>query len=207
MSNPSSQNAPIKIAIVLGSSRAQCLGERVARFVLSRSTNVPDAEFALLDLADYALPFFDEAIPPWNNRDRRTTPSVQRWLDDVARADGYVYVVPEYNYAVPAVVKNALDLLGHEAEGKPASIVSYSDTDHGGNIAGHELRLTLNKLGMFPMPKSVPLAHADRLLDPDGNLVDGSDFGRKLAQFLPWSFAELVRYASALRSLRLPTDV
>jgi NAD(P)H-dependent FMN reductase len=100
------------------------------------------------------------------------------------------------------VVKNALDLLGHEADGKPASIVSYSDTQMGGTIAGHELRLTLSKLGMLPLPRSLPLAHADQLLGPDGTLAAGTDYGRKVAKFVPWSLRELVRYAAALRPLR-----
>lgn len=43
-------------------------------------------------------------------------------------------------------------------------------------VAGHELRLTLNRSGMLPLPKSLPLAHADQLLDPDGVLASDSDF-------------------------------
>ena len=192
----------IKIGVILGSTRVPRLGERVCRFVLDRAAEVPGAEFTVFDLASYQLPFFDEAIAPWNNPARHPIPAVARWLADMASVDGYVFIVPEYNYAVPAVVKNALDFLGHEADGKPASILSYSDTDHGGSIAGHELRLTINKLGMFPMPKSVPLAHADTLLTSDGALADDSDFGIKVAKFLPWSLTELVRYAAALRPLR-----
>lgn len=194
--------ATVKIGVVLGSSRAQRLGERVCRFVIAQSAGVPGAVFAVLDLAAYQLPFFDEAIPPWNNPARRPAPEVARWLEDMASADGYLFIVPEYNYAVPAVVKNALDFLGHEADGKPASVLSYSDTPHGGSIAGHELRLTLSKLGMLPLPKSLPLAHADQLLDPDGTLVSDSDFARRTARFLPWSLRELTRYAAALRPLR-----
>jgi NAD(P)H-dependent FMN reductase len=120
----------------------------------------------------------------------------------MASADGYLFVVPECNYAVPAMVKNSLDFLGHEAEGKPAAILSYSGTDHGGNIAGHELRPCLSKLGMLPLPRSLPLAHADEILGPDGAMVAESDFARKVAQFMPWSRRELVRYAAALRPLR-----
>jgi chromate reductase, NAD(P)H dehydrogenase (quinone) len=197
----------MKIGIVLGSSRAQRLGERVCRFVITCTAQIPGAEFALFDLAAYKLPFFDEAIPPLNNPARQPDANVQHWLDDMASADGYLFIVPEYNYAVPAVVKNALDFLGHEADGKPASVLSYSDTSHGGNIAGHELRLVLNKLGMLPLPKSLPLAHADQLLDPDGTLAADSGFGQKAAQFLPWSLRELVRYAAALRPLRQDTTL
>lgn len=194
----------MKIAIVLGSSRSPRLGDRVCAYVLAKAVQLQGAEFTVLDLAGYGLPFFDEPLAPWSSRDRSPSPAAQRWLDDISAADGYLFLTPEYNYAVPAVLKNALDFLGHEADGKPASILSYSDTMHGGNIAGHELRLTLNKLGMLPLPKSLPLAFADRLLDESGRLTEQSDLAAKVDNFLPWSLAELVRYAAVLQTLREP---
>jgi NAD(P)H-dependent FMN reductase len=87
----------MKIGIVLGSSRAERLGERACPFVMACADRMPEAEFALFDLAAYKLPFFDEAIPPWNNPARQAEPNVQCWLDDMAWADGYLFVVPEYN--------------------------------------------------------------------------------------------------------------
>jgi NAD(P)H-dependent FMN reductase len=191
-----------RIGVVLGSSRGHRLGERVIRWVLTRAKEVPDADFALFDLACYQLPFFDEAIAPWDNPDRRPAPNVARWLEDMASADGYLFVVPEYNLAVPAVVKNALDLLAHEADAKPASILTYSDTFNGGVTAGHEFRLVVSKLGMLPLPMTLPLAHAEQLLDPDGSLVAESGFARVVAQILPYLLRELVHYAAALRPLR-----
>jgi NAD(P)H-dependent FMN reductase len=194
--------AGIKIGVVLGSSRGQRLGERVTRWVLTSAREVPEADFALFDLASYRLPFFDEALAPWDNPDRHPEPNVARWLEDMASADGYLFVVPEYNLAVPAVVKNALDLLGHEADAKPASILSYTDTSYGGIIAGRELRLMVSKLGMLPLPKTIPLAHAERLLDPDGGLVAESRYATVVARYLPYMLRELARYAAALRPLR-----
>lgn len=174
-------NDEVQIGIVLGSSRTGRLGDRVSQFVLRNAREVPDARFAVLDLAGYQLPFFDEPEAPLSCRDRIPCAAARRWLDDVAACDGDLFLTPEYNYAVPAVLKNALDYLAHEADGKAASILSYSDTTHGGNIAGHELRLTVNKLGMFPMPKSLPLAHADTLLDVDGVLTEQTPW----AAFVP----------------------
>jgi NAD(P)H-dependent FMN reductase len=191
-----------RIGVVLGSSRERRLGERVIRWVLTSAKEVPHADFALFDLASYQLPFFDEAVAPWDNPDRHPAPNVARWLRDMASADGYLFAVPEYNLAVPAVVKNALDLLAHEADAKPASILSYSDTFNGGVTAGHELRLVVNKLGMLPLPKTIPLAHAEQLLDPDGSLVAESRFAKVVAQLLPYLLRELVHYAAALRPLR-----
>jgi NAD(P)H-dependent FMN reductase len=188
--------------VVLGSSRGQRLGERVIRWVLTGAKEVPEADFALFDLACYQLPFFDEAVAPWDNPDRHPAPNVARWLEDMASADGYLFVVPEYNLAVPAVVKNALDLLAHEADAKPASILTYSDTFNGGVTAGHEFRLVVNKLGMLPLPMTVPLPHAEQLLDPDGSLVAEARFAKVVTQVLPYLLRELVHYAAALRPLR-----
>jgi NAD(P)H-dependent FMN reductase len=194
----------MNIAVVLGSSRRNRLGERVAAYVMTKAAGVPGADFSLLDLADYDLPFFDEELAPWSNPARSPAPAAARWLAGMAEADGYLFLTPEYNYAVPAVLKNALDFLGHEADGKPAAVLSYSDTRHGGNIAGHELRLTLSKLGMLPLPRSLPLAHADRLLDESGRLAEDSDWAAKVDQFVPYALAELARYAAALRVARDP---
>jgi NAD(P)H-dependent FMN reductase len=194
----------VAIGVVLGSCRQPRLGDRVCKFVLTKAQEVPGARLTVLDLASYGLPFFDEEIPPLNNRDRVPAEPVRRWLDDMAAADGYLFITPEYNYAVPAVLKNALDFLAREADGKPASILSYSDTMHGGNIAGHELRLTVNKLGMFPMPKSLPLANAHLMLGEDGTLVEQSPFAARVAAFIPWSVTELARYAALLRQARVP---
>jgi len=194
----------VGIGVVLGSNRPQRLGDRVGKFVLSRAAQVPGTRFTVLDLAGYGLPFFDEPVAPRNNRDRSPSGPVRRWLDDMAAADGYLFVTPEYNYAIPAVLKNALDFLAREGEAKPASILSYSDTPHGGNIAGHELRLTLNKLGMFPMPKSLPLSHADRLLDEAGALTEESPWAAKVSAFMSASLSELSRYAALLRQARTP---
>jgi len=199
MTNPT---PTIKIGVVLGSSREQRLGERVVRWVLSSAKEVSEASFVLFDLASYQLPFFDEALAPWDNPDRHPAPNVARWLHDVASADGYLFVVPEYNLAAPAVVKNALDLLAHEADSKPASILTYSDTFNGGVTAGHELRLVVNKLGMLPLPRTIPLPHAEQMLDPDGSVVAESRFAQILVQMLPYLLRELARYAAALRPVR-----
>jgi NAD(P)H-dependent FMN reductase len=192
----------MKIGIILGSTRGERLGTRVVRYVVDKAAGVPGAEFSVLDLADYELPFFAEPVPPLDNYDRQVPANVRRWLDDVASADGYVFVVPEYNFEVPAPAKNALDMLAHEAEGKPVLIQSYSDTSYGGIIAGHLFRLPLSKLGMFPMPKSLPMPHAEQLFDESGTLVADSEWARIIDRFVPWALAELVRYASALAPLR-----
>jgi NAD(P)H-dependent FMN reductase len=192
----------MKIGIILGSTRGERLGTRVVRYVLDKAAGVSGAEFIVLDLAGYDLPFFAEPVAPLDNPDRQVPPNVRRWLDDVASVDGYVFVVPEYNFEVPAAAKNALDFLAHEAEGKPVLILSYSDTSYGGIIAGHVFRLPLSKLGMFPLPKSLPMPHAELLFDENGTLVSDTEWARIIDRFIPWALTELSRYAAALAPLR-----
>lgn len=192
----------MKIGIILGSTRAERLGTRVVAFTAAKAAGVAGAEFTVMDLADYDLPFCYEPVAPIDNHERQVPPNERRWLDDMAAADGYVWVVPEYNFEVPAAAKNALDLLAHEAEGKPAMIQSYSDTSYGGIVAGNQFRLPLSKLGMFPMPKAVPLPHAEKLFDENGTLVEDSEWARIIDRYMPWALGELVRYAAALAPLR-----
>lgn len=53
------------------------------------------------------------------------------------------------------------------------------------------------------MPRSIPLAHADRLLNESGEVVEKSGEASKCARYVPRSLNELVRYAVALKELRL----
>lgn len=191
----------MRIKVILGSTRPGRLGDRVCRFVLREAAHLDDAEFTLLDLADHPMPFFDEPVAPLADHDRRPSAPVRAWLEAVAAADAYLFVTPEYNHAPPAVLKNALDFLATEAFGKPASIVSYSTTAHGGALAGQSLRLSLSKAGMLPLPRSLALAHADRLLDPAGELVERSGWARRVAEFVPAALRDLVDHSRALKTL------
>jgi hypothetical protein len=54
----------IKIAIVTGSTRPGRNNEAVARWVYEIAKSRSDAEFELVDIADYNLPLLDEPVPP-----------------------------------------------------------------------------------------------------------------------------------------------
>lgn len=195
----------MRIEVILGSTRPGRLGDRVCRFVMGKAALVDRAEFTVLDLADHPMPFFDEPLAPLADHDRRPSAPVRAWLEAMAAADAYVFLTPEYNHAPPAVLKNALDFLATEAVGKPATIVSYSTSAHGGVLAGQHLRLSLSKAGMLPLPRSLSLAHAHRLLDPTGELAERSDWARRVAEFVPASLRDLVEHTRALKTIKVAT--
>ena len=54
----------IKIGIILGSIREVRRGGRVAKWLMPQLSQFKNANFDLLDLKDYPLPFFNESNSP-----------------------------------------------------------------------------------------------------------------------------------------------
>jgi NAD(P)H-dependent FMN reductase len=50
---------------------------------------------------------------------------IDAWSQKIAEYDGFVFVIPQYNWSVPGVLRLELDHLFYEWVGKPIAIVSY----------------------------------------------------------------------------------
>lgn len=140
-----------KIAIVIGSTREGRQTDRLAKWVSEEMGKL--AEVETLDLRDYPMPFFDEAISPRYNPDRTPAPEVKKWLDKIAEFDGYVLVTPEYNRSTTAVLKNALDVLDYQMDGKPVALVAHGSA--GGAQAVGNLRNALPGVGAVSIPQAL----------------------------------------------------
>jgi NAD(P)H-dependent FMN reductase len=96
-----------RIAIVIGSTRPGRYADKAAVWMLKQAQARDDIEAELLDLLNHPLPFFDEKGPlisvPSENAE------ALRWQKTLARYDGFVFVVAEYNHSITGVLKNALD--------------------------------------------------------------------------------------------------
>src|SRR5688500_8279607 len=132
----------LKIGIILGSTRPGRNGEAVAKWVLEQTKKRNDAEFELVDIADYNLPLLDEPVPP--SMGKYSKEHTKRWSAKVASLDAYVFVSPEYNHATSGALKNALDFLYGEWNNKAAGFVSYGSA--GGVRAVENLRLIAAEL-------------------------------------------------------------
>ncbi len=133
---------PLRVGIILGSTRPGRLGESVAKWVLERAHARPDAEFELVDLKDYPLPHLDEPWPA--SAGRYAHDHTKEWAKKIASFDGFVFVTPEYNHSTSGVLKNAIDYLSAEWANKSAGFVSYGAS--GGVRAVEQLRLVLGEL-------------------------------------------------------------
>jgi len=132
----------LKIAIVTGSTRPGRHNEAVARWVHGLTKGRKDAEFELVDIAEYELPLLDEPLPP--SLGRHTHEHTKRWAAKIGAFDGYVFVTPEYNHGTSAALKNAIDYLYREWNNKAAGFVSYGGV--GGARAVEHLRLVMGEL-------------------------------------------------------------
>lgn len=130
-----------RIGIILGSTRPGRNGEAVARWVHERSEG-RDAEYEVIDLADFPLPHLDEALPP--SFGAYANPHTKEWAKKIAQFDGYIFVTPEYNHSVSGVLKNAIDYLYAEWNNKAAAFVSYGTV--GGARAIEHLRAICSEL-------------------------------------------------------------
>ena len=119
-----------KIGIITGSVREGRVNLQVAEWVkeLADKLNIDDAEFEIVDIKDYELPLFNEAMPPAMANKQYTSEDINRWSQKVDSLDGFIFITPEYNKSTSTVLKSQIDYLGPEFGNKPAGIVGYGST-------------------------------------------------------------------------------
>ena len=162
----------LELQIVVGSTRPGRAADRFLPWLRDRAERHGRFSVRWLDLRDWDLPFFGEPTEDMV-AGRFSTPTVQRWNEVVAGGDAYLFVFPEYNHSVPAVLKNAFDhALGARLRNKPAAFVAYS----GGPIAGaraveHMVGITVER-EMAPLRNAVLIGGVGRAFDDDGRPAD-----------------------------------
>jgi|SRR5580692_11337668 NAD(P)H-dependent FMN reductase len=164
------------IAVIVGSTRQGRFAEKPARWILERVRQRNNVEARLLDLRDYPMPFFDEvATPATPGRAPYANEVVKRWTAEIAAADGFVFVTPEYNHGPPAVLKNALDWVYPEWNRKAAAFVSYGSAM--GARAIQQLRQNAIELQLAPIRSSVHIPVATLMAH-----FQGGDVAKGLAE-------------------------
>lgn len=190
----------MKIQVILGSTRPTRITERLAKWAALEAEKIEGVEVELVDLADYPMPFLDEAISPRYNPNRTPNKPAQRFLAKLAEADGYVIATAEYNHSIPGVLKNALDYIDFQIAKKPVAIFSHGTV--GGARAAEQLKLILLEAGSAVVPKALAIHGASELLDADGHYVGDTSnpYGPdKLAQTV---LQDLVWWTHALNAAR-----
>ncbi|MCO8165086.1 NAD(P)H-dependent oxidoreductase [Pseudomonas sp. 21LCFQ010] len=128
-----------RIAVLVGSLRKESINRKIA---LALAGLAPSSlELKIVEIGD--LPLYNEDIDGANPPAAYT-----RFRDELAAADGLLFVTPEYNRSVPGALKNAIDVGSRpygqsKMSGKPGAVISASPGAIGGFGANHHLRQSL----------------------------------------------------------------
>jgi NAD(P)H-dependent FMN reductase len=147
----------LNIKVILGSTREGRFSDKAGAWVLAELAKDPNIQAEILDLRDYPMPFFSEAMTPGYKSAPYSEPNVVKWTAKIAEADAYIIVAPEYNHGYTAVLKNALDWVYQEWNNKPVAFVSYGSV--GGGRVVEQLRQVAVELQMAPIRNAVHMTY------------------------------------------------
>jgi NAD(P)H-dependent FMN reductase len=182
--------------VVIASTRPGRSGRAIGEWFRDRAVAGGDFDVELIDLAEVALPFFDEPHHP--RLKQYVNAHTKEWSATVERGDAFVFVTPEYNHSFNAVLKNALDYLHHEWHHKAVGFVSYGGVS-GGTRAVAGLRLVVGTLKMVPVVEAVNIPFHPQVIGEDGQ-VRPNDVMTGAADVM---LTELAKLTGALRPMRL----
>jgi NAD(P)H-dependent FMN reductase len=151
-----STNRP-RVLVLICSNRPGALGPAIGQWLIdaitARATRL-DVELVPVSLGSLGLPFLDEEEHPSSSVYRHE--HTRRWSAIADAADGFIAVTPEYNYGMPATLKNALDYLSAEWAWKPIGFVSYGHTSAGTRAVQHAKQV-VTTLRMVPSGATVAI--------------------------------------------------
>lgn len=144
-----------RIGIIIGSTRPDRVAEQVAKWVYDIAVKRGDAEYEIVDIADYDLPVYDEPVPPSMSQEYAHE-HTRRWSQKIDSLDGFVFCTPEYNRATSGALKNAIDFLYKEWNNKAAGFVGWGSFL--GARAVENLRLIMGELQVADVRAQVGLS-------------------------------------------------
>lgn len=180
----------MKIYIVIGSVREGRTAIKVAKWVQStfESYGFNTVQAELVDLKEWDLAIFAGANPPLTGI--YDQPKQQAWADHIAQGDAFIFISPEYNHGYGPALKNALDYLGKEWQGKPAAYVSYGGSN--GSRSIDQIRQVATQLGLVDTNATVEIR--DIFARNRGESFEGNEFDNTA---LKSAVDKIIQYVSA----------
>lgn len=156
------------IAIISSSVREGRKSHNVALYFQSYLQENKIATTEILDLKAYHFPIFQGTIKTLINPEE----NILEFANKIISSDGIIIVTPEYNGGFPASLKNVIDLLYDEWQGKPISICTVSEGVFGGSQALVSLQFILWKIGALTVTNMFPVPNVVKSFDDKGKALD-----------------------------------
>ena len=175
------------IPVVLGTARDGAQSAKVADFVLKKAQEY-GFETELIKVGDYI-----EAKTARVKQEGNT--KALPWKEIVAKAHGFIFIIPEYNHSFPGEFKIFLDTLYKEYAGLTAGLIGVSAGGLGGARAIEHIKPIMNNFQIVATQKAVYFSVVQDLFDESGNIKDES-YNEKLTKL----FDEVKWFAERLKS-------
>ena len=161
--------AKLDVAVLIGSNRRDSINRKLAHALSKLAAERLAFRFVALD----DLPLYNQDL------EAELPQSVVRFKSEIAAADALLFVTPEHNRSVPALLKNAIDWgarpYGQNSwNAKPAAITGTSPGALGTAAAQLHLRQVLGALGVVLTGGEADISFKPGLVDADGTIVDAS---------------------------------
>ena len=164
-----------RLLVLSASTRSASAGRPLATWLTGLAARRPEFDTSLVDLRVVGLPFLDEPEHP--SEGRYVHRHTKEWSAVVAAADCFLFVMPMYNGGFSAPLKNAIDHLHAEWQGKPVGLVSYSAGTSGGAPAIDMLRPVLARVGLRPAGTTLSVPGIEERIAPDGTFRATPELG------------------------------
>ncbi len=173
----------MKILAISGSLRKASFNTALLR----AASALAPAGLELQERLLHGIPLYDEDVHELGYPEL-----VLRFREEIAQADGVLFVTPEYNYSIPGVLKNAIDWASRGKDqpfnGKPVALMSASGGVLGGSRAQYHLRQVLVYLEALTLNKpEVFVGRVSEKFDAELTLTDEATRQAVLAQLTAFS--------------------
>lgn len=177
-----------KLKIITSTVREGSKGIVLAKWVTEKAKSLGYFDVELLDLAEINLPMMNEPNHP-RMKDYKHE-HTKAWSRKIEEGDAFVIVLGEYNFGMPAAIKNAIDYLFNEWMYKPVAFVSYGGVS-GGLRATQMMKQVVTALNMMPIVQQVNIPFFAKFINEENvfvpdEIVDQSAEGT-LKELKKWS--------------------
>src|SRR3989344_202706 len=97
-------NISLHIKVIAGSTRQGRFSDKAAAWIAEEIEKQKGVTVEVLDLRDYAMPFFNEPMSPSFKQEPYKNEAVARFTKKIEEGDAFVMVTPEYNHGTSAVL-------------------------------------------------------------------------------------------------------